>query len=123
MRLKFIAAAMLMTIGAVSPSFAASDAAVSTLVIVKTPPGVTRAMIEQGFIKSVPLYEKIPGLIRKYFTVNDAGFGGMYLWKNRAAAEAWYSAAWRDQCKARYGVECQLTYFDTPLQIEGKGSK
>jgi hypothetical protein len=117
MRLKFIA------VGLVSPSFAAADAPVTTLVIVKTPAGVNRAMIEQGFIKSVPLYEKIPGLIRKYFTVNDAGFGGMYLWKNRASAEAWYSAAWRDQCKARFGTECQLTYFDTPLQIEGKGSK
>jgi hypothetical protein len=123
MRLKFIAAAIFMTVEAVSPSFATPDTPVTTLVVVKTPPGVTRTMIEQGFIKSVPLYEKVPGLIRKYFTVNDAGFGGMYLWKNRAAAEAWYSVAWRDQCKARYGSECQLTYFDSPLQIEGKGSK
>jgi hypothetical protein len=102
-----------------SPAFA-KDGKVTTLVVVKTPPGVTRAMIEDGFAKAVPLYQKVPGLIRKYFTVNTDGFGGMYLWKDRASAEAWYSDAWRAQCKARYGSECQLTYFDSPLQIEGK---
>jgi hypothetical protein len=122
MRIKIIAAALL-AIGAVSTAQASPDTPVTTLVVVKTPPGITRAMVEQGFTKAIPLYEKIPGLIRKYFTVNDDGFGGMYLWKNRASAEAWYSAAWREQCKARYGSECQLTYFDSPLQIEGKGSK
>jgi hypothetical protein len=122
MQLKFIAAVGLLLLGSASPSLA-SDTPVTTLVVVKTPQGVTRAMIEQGFAKSVPLYEKIPGLIRKYFTVNEIGFGGMYLWQNRASAEAWYSAAWREQCKARYGGECQLTYFDSPLQIETKGAK
>lgn len=122
MRLKSIAAAGLLTFVLASPSLA-SDAPVTTLVVVKTPPGITRAMIEQGFTKSVPLYDKIPGLIRKYFTVNDIGFGGMYLWKNRASAEAWYSMAWREQCKARYGTECQLTYFDSPLQIDGKNGQ
>jgi hypothetical protein len=96
---------------------------VATLVIVKTPPGVSRAMIEAGFAKAVPLYQKIPGLIRKYFTVNDAGFGGMYLWKNRAAAEAWYSAEWRARAKATYGVEPELTYFDSPLQIDNSAGK
>lgn len=122
MQLKFIAAVGLFLLGPASPSLA-SDTPVTTLVVVKTPQGVTRAMIEQGFAKSVPLYEKIPGLIRKYFTVNEAGFGGVYLWQNRASAEAWYSTAWREQCKARYGSECQLTYFDSPLQIEAKGGK
>ena len=97
----------------------AQDARVATLVIVKTPPGVPRAAIENGFRQAVPTYQKIPGLIRKYFTVNETSFGGMYLWTNRAAAEAWYSPAWAAQCKARYGSDCQVMYFDSPLQIDG----
>jgi hypothetical protein len=95
-----------------------TDTPVTTLVVVKTPPGVTRAMIEAGFAKAVPLYQKIPGLIRKYFTVNETGFGGMYLWKSRAAAEAWFTPEWRARSKSTYGVEPELIYFDSPLQID-----
>jgi hypothetical protein len=111
----------LLAAGAHQAAAAASDR-VATLVVIKTPEGVTRAKIDAGFTASVPTYEKIPGLIRKYFTVNGDGFGGIYLWKNRAAAEAWYTAAWAAQCKQRYGTECQLTWFDTPLQIEGQAA-
>ena len=96
---------------------------VATLVVVKTPPGVTRAMIEAGFAKAVPTYKKVPGLLRKYFTVNAAGFGGMYLWKNRAAADAWYSPEWRARAKAAYGVDPELSYFDTPVQIDNVGGQ
>lgn len=91
---------------------------VAALVVIKTPTGVTRSMIEAGFAKSVPLYQKAPGLLRKYFTVNDNGFGGIYLWESRAAADAWFSTEWRARAKATYGVEPELTYFDTPLQID-----
>jgi hypothetical protein len=111
-----------------SPSPAASApslsaAHVTTLVSVRTPPGVTRAQLEAGFRASVPTYQAIPGLIRKYFIVNADGFGGMYLWTDKAAAEAWYTLQWAAQCKARYGTECQVTYFDSPLQIDGQGAR
>jgi hypothetical protein len=95
---------------------------VTTLVVVKTPTGVTRSMIEAGFVKAAPMYQKVPGLLRKYFTVNDNGFGGMYLWESRAAADAWYSPEWRARSKATYGVEPEVTYFDSPLQIDNTPS-
>ena len=107
-----------------APAFAEAPGAstlVATLVVVQTLPGVTRARIEEGFVKAVPTYQKVPGLLRKYFTVNDTGFGGMYLWKDRASAEAWYSPAWRARGKAAYGVEPQVTYFDSPVQIDNTG--
>jgi hypothetical protein len=96
----------------------ATDAPVATLVRVQTPAGVPREAIDAGFRQAGPLYEKIPGLLRKYFIVNETSFGGMYLWKNRAAAEAWYSAAWRAKVKATYGVEPELVYFDAPVAID-----
>jgi hypothetical protein len=102
-------------------AFAATER-VATLVVIKTPPGLTREKLEAGFAASVPTYQKVPGLIRKYYTVNGDGFGGMYLWKDRASAEAWYTAAWAAQCKQRYGTECLLTWFDTPLQIDGQAA-
>lgn len=95
-----------------------ADTPVATIVTIKTPPGITRPMLDGGFKQAVPVYEKIPGLIRKYFIANGDSFGGMYLWKNRASAEAWYSEAWRAKAKATYGSDPQLTYFDTPVQID-----
>jgi hypothetical protein len=116
-----IAFAGLISLALVSPAFAEAtpvETPVATIVTIPTPPGISRPMLDDAFKQAVPVYEKIPGLIRKYFIVNGDSFGGMYLWKNRAAAEAWYSDAWRAKAKATYGSEPQLTYFDTPVQIE-----
>jgi hypothetical protein len=103
-----------------SPAMAESrqDGSVTTMVLIKTPAGIGRAQLEAGFKQSVPLYESIPGLVRKYYIVDGSSFGGVYLWTDRASAEAWYSEAWRAKAKATYGVEPQLVWFDTPLQIE-----
>lgn len=104
-----------------APVFAESKPAetpVATIVMIKTPSGIARPMLDAGFKQAVPAYEKIPGLIRKYFIANSDSFGGMYLWKDRASAEAWYSDAWRAKAKATYGSEPQLTYFDAPVQID-----
>jgi hypothetical protein len=104
-----------------APIFAqakSTDTPIATIVTIKTPPGITRPMLDDGFKQAVPVYEKIPGLIRKYFIVNGDSFGGMYLWKNRASAEAWYSDAWRAKARGTYGSEPQLTYFDVPVQID-----
>ena len=101
----------------------ASEKPVATLVVIKTPAGITRPMLEGGFKQALPVYEKIPGLLRKFFIANEDSFGGMYLWKDRASADAWYTAAWRAKAKATYGSEPQLTYFDSPLQIDNEASK
>ena len=99
-----------------------SEKLVAVMVVVKTPPAITRAAIDEGFVKAVPTYQKIPGLIRKYFTVNDDGFGGMYLWKSRAAAEAWFTPEFVAKSKARYGTEPQIIYFETPIQLDNSVS-
>ncbi len=95
-----------------------AEVPVATIVTIKTPAGINRTMLGAGFKQAVPVYEKVPGLLRKYFIANGDSFGGMYLWKNRAAAEAWYSDAWRAKAKATYGSDPQLTYFDVPVQID-----
>jgi len=98
-----------------------AELSVATLVTIKIPPGITRPMLDGGFKQAVPVYEKVPGLISKYFIVNGDRFGGMYLWKSRASAEAWFNDAWREKAKATYGSEAQLTYFDAPVQIDNSG--
>ena len=118
---KLIQSALLVLAIALSGQAIAQSAAgpVATVVTIKTPPGVTRATLDAGFQKSAPDYEKVPGLIRKYFTTTDDSFGGIYLWKNRAAADTWFNAAWHARVVKTYGVDGQVTYFDAPLVIEG----
>ncbi len=92
---------------------------VAVLVVISTPPGITRQRIEAGMQAAVPQYQKLPGLIRKYFTVNGDGFGGIYLFQSRAIAESWFNATWHERVKATYGRDGQVTIFDVPIAIEG----
>lgn len=92
---------------------------VAVVVQIKTPASITRPALEDAFRKAAPDYQKIPGLIRKYFTIQSGSFGGIYLWKDQASAEQWFSVAWRARAKATYGSDPQVLYFDAPVVIEG----
>ena len=93
---------------------------VTTVVIARIPAGVPRAKVDEGIVASVPTYQKIPGLIRKVFTVNDDTYGGVYLWTDRAAAQAWFTPELIAKMKARSGVDPQIIYFDSPIQIDNR---
>lgn len=96
---------------------------VTTVVIAKTPPGAPRAAVEDGMAKAVPAYQQIPGLLRKFFTISDDSYGGVYLWTNRAAAEAWFTPDFIAKVKARSGVEPQILYFDSPIQLDNRAPR
>jgi hypothetical protein len=92
--------------------------AVGTLVLVATPPGTGKASLKQAFEASVPVYRKIPGLLRKYFIVTDDGrFGGIYLWKDQASAQQWFTEAWKERVLKTYGSAATLEWFDTPILL------
>jgi hypothetical protein len=99
------------------------DRLVAVVVIAKIPPGAPRAKVEEGILASVPTYQNIPGLVRKVFTVNEDSYGGLYLWANRAAAEAWFTNEFVARVKARTGAEPQIIYFDSPVQIDNRAPR
>ena len=67
----------------------ANSSAVATMVEIPTPAGVSKELIAQGFAAAVPGFQKVPGLLRKYFiTTADGKFGGIYIWKDEASANA-----------------------------------
>ena len=122
---KALLVVLLAVIGQSGPAGAqavSSDKFVATIVISKIPPGTPRAKLEEGFAASVPTYQKIPGLIRKFYTVNADNFGGMYLWQDRASAEAWFTPEFVARAKARSGVEPQIIYFDSPIQLDNRAA-
>ncbi len=97
----------------------APEGRVAVVVSIATPPGVTDAYLKGEFDKAAPRYQQIPGLIRKYFTIEPKRFGGIYYWSSKAAAQAWFSDAWVARAKATYGADPVVTYYDVPLAIEG----
>ena len=95
-----------------------SGDAVGALVLVATPPGTSKASLKQAFEASVPVYRKIPGLLRKYFIVTDDGrFGGIYLWKDQASAQQWFTDAWKERLLKTYGSPASIEWFDTAILL------
>ena len=91
---------------------------VAVSVSIPMPADVPRDTVEAGMARSVPTYAAVPGLIRKYFTIGQADFGGLYLFRDRAAAQAWFSDAWRARVVATYGAQPTVAYFDVPLVVD-----
>lgn len=122
MRFALIAAAAALLLPSLStaqtPLVVAPSVQVAVSVSVPTPAGLPRATVEAGMARSVSTYEAVPGLIRKYFTIGQADFGGLYLFRDRASAQAWFSDAWRARVMATYGAQPTVTYFDVPLVVD-----
>lgn len=92
--------------------------AVGTLVEIPVPAGVTRERLVAEFKAAVPTYQKVPGLLRKHFTVSSNGsFGGVYLWKDEASARAWFGDAWHARVVKTYGQDAKMEWFETPILL------
>jgi heme-degrading monooxygenase HmoA len=100
-------------------TMASTDGAtVATLVEIPIPKGVTREQLSSGLIAAVPQYQKVPGLLRKHFTISEPGsFGGVYLWKDEASARAWFNEAWHERVTRTYGQDATIEWFDTPILL------
>ncbi len=96
---------------------------VAVVVSIPLPSGTPREQAVAAMQKSMPQYQALPGLARKYFTLSDDGrFGGIYLWNSRTEAQAWFSDGWRAKATATYGVAPEVTYFDVPIVLEAGGA-
>ena len=72
------------------------------------------------FALSAPKYLGLHGLIRKHYVRSDDGMtvGGVYLWKDRASAEACYAGEWRDRVRILYGVAPEISWFESPVGVD-----
>lgn len=70
--------------------------------------------------KSVPMFRKLgpQGLLSKDYVHDDRGVGGIYVWKDRAAAEAWFTEQKIVEYTTTFGVRPVLTWFDSLLTVD-----
>lgn len=86
------------------------------------PAGTTLDSARQAFEASVPNYEGVPGLIRKYYLYDaEPRGGGVYLWESREAAERLYSEAWKAKIVEKYGAAPTIDYFEAPVIVDNGG--
>lgn len=63
--------------------------------------------------KAVPDYSSLPGLDYKYFTIAPGKkVGGIYLWTDREAADAFYNEAWKARIQDTYGHDAVVDFYD-----------
>lgn len=92
---------------------------VATLVLMRTPTGVGREQIDAEIQKTAATYRTVPGLLRKHFIVShdNTSFGGLYLWRDEASAQAWFNDAWHERVRKNYGQDAAIDWFDTPILL------
>ncbi len=83
-------------------------------------PASNRAEFEQKLQASIVKYEKLDGLIRKYYIMTEDGktAGGIYLWESKAKAQAWYTDEWAKNMAAAWGQAPMLEYLDCPIVVD-----
>ncbi len=60
---------------------------------------------------------KAHGLLTKYYVSGSAGVGGVYIWKTREDAEAWYTPEWYEFMQENY-AEATVTFYDSFVQVD-----
>jgi hypothetical protein len=87
---------------------------ITAIVQYKLPPSIDLEACAAHFRNIAPGFRQVPGLIRKQFIYAEDGWaGGVYLWKSRADAEAFYTGPWLEGIRERYGMDPQIKYFHT----------
>ncbi|MBX9899675.1 MAG: YdhR family protein [Burkholderiaceae bacterium] len=110
-----------------TPNGVANDNASGTmtaLVEIALPSGISRENLVSKFVDAAPSYKAVPGLLRKYFIISETGtFGGIYLWKDEASAQAWFTQSWKDRVLKTYGKPASVEWFDTPILLSSTNPK
>jgi hypothetical protein len=93
---------------------------ITEIVTFRLPKGMTRDDVVANFEKTAPNWRANPDLIRKNYLVDASQgvAGGVYLWKERAAAEKWHGEAFRAKVKEIYGSEPEIRFFETPIVVD-----
>ncbi len=83
-------------------------------------PGVDKKDFEKKMLATTPKYEKLDGLIRKYYIMTEDGkyAGGIYLWESKARAQAWYNDEWLKYMTEAWSEAPLLEYLDCPIVVE-----
>jgi len=84
------------------------------------PAEISKRQVTDIIGATAPAYQGVPGLIRKYYGLTSDGdrLVGIYLWENRAAADAFYTDGWKAAAAKRWAATPQRQDWETPMVVE-----
>lgn len=93
---------------------------ITVIVEFKLPQAISRDQASKLFLSTAPKYQKMSGLIRKYYFVSQEGTeaGGIYLWQSKDDADRLYTDDWKDFVRGKYGTDPQLSYLECPVVVD-----
>ncbi len=98
---------------------------ITALVQFKLPQPISREEARDLYSSTVPRYQELEGLIRKYYLLSQDGgtAGGVYLWNSQEDAERLYTNEWKQFIFDKYGTLPSVTYFDCPVIVDNVTGK
>jgi hypothetical protein len=96
---------------------------VFVIVHVPKPWYVPKAMVVGKMRDTIPDYAKRSGLMFKAFSFerNSGDFGGLYLWRDKASAEAWFNPAWFERVRKERRADAQVRMLDATVSVDNTG--
>jgi len=93
---------------------------VVVIVRVPKPRFAPKWLVRRKMRESIPLYSKLDGLEFKAFTFErgSGDFGGIYTWRDRAAAESWFTDAWFARVRRERGSDAYVRMFDVVQSLD-----
>lgn len=105
---------------------AATDAATPVVVLVRVPKPwyAPRALVVSRMHKTIEQYAHLPGLLFKAYSFEQSSgdYGGVYHWRDRAGAQAWFNEAWHQRVRQERGVDAAVTMYDAVATIDNTPS-
>jgi hypothetical protein len=98
----------------------AGTAPVAVVVKVRTPWYAPRFVVTGKMRDTIPQYQAIPGLNFKAFSFAraDGHYGGIYLWKDIAAARSWFTPQWFERVRQERGAPAHVRVFEVLLALD-----
>ena len=92
------------------------------VVTFQMPKAVTAEEMAPAYQAAVPTFEKVPGLLTKYFYVSEDGrrAGGIYVWASRADADRLYNGEWRPFVEKKFGSPPTIDFLTSPVMIDNR---
>jgi hypothetical protein len=89
------------------------------------PASLTKDKADQLFAQVADMYVGVPGLVRKYFGYSEDGrtVVGIYLWRSKADADAFYNPEWIAGVTSRWGVMPERTDWEIPQVVESEEAR
>lgn len=93
---------------------------ITEIIFFDLPAGTDRAAVTALYEVTAESWAKNPDLIEKYYFFDEqsATGGGVYIWRDRAAAQRWHGEDYVRMVRERYGAPPRIQILDAVVHVD-----